>query len=207
MTTTTADYTPKTWATKLLQLLGAPTSDANVQAVTAWETAEGGHWNNPDRYNPLNTTQSEPGAVSTNGAGVKAYTSWDQGLTATVSTLTNGLYGGILSALQRGDSADAVVSAVVASPWGTKQIPLGGSAGSAAAGSSAGSAGSAAAGSTVTQAGLLSGVGKDVQSIAVKAVILLGGVALVVLGLVRAGAPAVQRAAETAERVQRIAEA
>lgn len=120
------DYTPATWARALLARLGVPVTDANVQAITAWENAEGGAWHNPDQYNPLNTTQGAPGAVSTNAAGVKSYTSWDQGLTATVQTLSNGLYAGILSALGSGKSADAVVSAVVRSPWGTKSIPLNG---------------------------------------------------------------------------------
>lgn len=118
------DYTPTSWAAALLARLGMPTTPANLTAITAWETAEGGHWHNPDRYNPLNTTQPEPGAVSTNSAGVKAYTSWDQGLTATTQTLMNGSYSGILAALANGSSAQDVVSAVTASPWGTTSITL-----------------------------------------------------------------------------------
>ena len=43
--------------------------------------AEGGHWHNQARYNPLNTTQSEPGAGNTGSQGnIKVYKSWDQGL-------------------------------------------------------------------------------------------------------------------------------
>ena len=96
----------------------------NVAAVTAWEMAEGGHWNNSAHYNPLNTTQSAPGATSMNYVGVKAYVSWEQGFTATLQTLRNGRYGAILAALARGDDAQAVVDAVAASPWGTHHFSV-----------------------------------------------------------------------------------
>lgn len=172
------DYTPTTWAAALLTRLGVPVTSSNVTAITAWETAEGGNWHNPDRYNPLNTTQPATGAVSTNGAGVKAYTSWDQGLTATAQTLTNGLYGGILSALSKGSSADDVVSAVTRSPWGTKNIALSGSA-------------SAAAGSTAQDAihiptpGDLTSLPGAASNLALKLLFVGGGALIVVLGLVR----------------------
>ena len=175
-------YSPTSWARALLGALGVPVTDANVTAVTAWEAAEGGHWHNIDRYNPLNTSQPMPGATSTNGAGIKAYTSWDQGLTATVKTLQNGLYGGILDALKRGDSADAVVSAVVRSPWGTKKISLSG--GESYDKSTAGKAGGA------EQVGLLDGLGvsdlgTSLAHTALTGAFLLGGVVLVVLGVLK----------------------
>lgn len=172
----TTDYTPSSWAAALLARLGLPTTSANVTAITAWENAEGGNWHNSDQYNPLNTTQSAPGAVATNSAGVKSYQSWDQGLTATVQTLTNGMYGGILAALGRGDSADAVVSAVVKSPWGTKNISLNGVTADAPAGTGA------------TQAGLSSGVTSTfnaLNKVTLMVAFAAGGALLVVLGLVR----------------------
>ena len=86
--------------------------------------AEGGHWYNTARYNPLNTTQSEPGATTMNSVGVKAYLSWQQGFVATITTLRNGRYGAILAALARGDDAQAVVDAVAASPWGTHSFSV-----------------------------------------------------------------------------------
>ncbi|MFE7413134.1 hypothetical protein [Streptomyces laurentii] len=184
-----SDYTPTTWAQKLLGLLGVPVSDTNVKAVVAWEQAEGGHWNNPDRFNPLNTSQSMPGATSTNSHGIKAYTSWDQGLSATVKTLTNGLYGGILDALQRGDSAESVVSAVTRSPWGTKSIALGGSTYNPSS--------PPPAGGTATPAAL-GGGGIDLKGLTVTGAVLLGGVVLVVLGLWRGSAPARQAVEEKA---------
>jgi peptidoglycan hydrolase CwlO-like protein len=112
-------YNQLTWARALLLGMALPVTPSNVAAVTAWEMAEGGHWYNSAHYNPLNTTQPMPGATSMNSVGVKAYTSWQQGFAATVKTLRNGYYDGILAALQRGDDAFAVADAVAASPWGT----------------------------------------------------------------------------------------
>jgi peptidoglycan hydrolase CwlO-like protein len=111
--------TQVTWAQAFLKSLGMPITADNVVAIVAWEMAEGGHWYNTAYYNPLNTTQSMPGATVFNSVGVKAYTSWVQGLKASVITLRNGFYGGILAALSRGNDAQAVADAVAASPWGT----------------------------------------------------------------------------------------
>ncbi|MGW5978767.1 hypothetical protein ACWFMH_19645, partial [Bacillus altitudinis] len=185
---------PTTWAQKLLGLLGVPVSQTNVDALVAWQKAEGGHWNNPDRYNPLNTTQSAPGAVSTNSHGVKSYVSWDQGLTATVKTLTNGLYGGILDALKRGDSAESVVSAVTRSPWGTKSISLGGSTYNPKE-----VPGTGGAGGGIVQTASIGGV--DLTGLAVTGAVLLGGVVLVVLGMWRGTSPARQAVQEKADAV------
>jgi peptidoglycan hydrolase CwlO-like protein len=112
-------FTQLSWAKALLVAMRFPVTADNVAAVTAWEMAEGGHWYNTAYYNPLNTTQSMPGATIFNSVGVKAYTSWKQGLEATMITLKNGYYGGILDALKRGNDSEAVARAVGASPWGT----------------------------------------------------------------------------------------
>ncbi len=81
--------------------------------------AEGGHWHNDAKYNPLNTTQSEPGAGNTGTQGnIKVYRNWNQGVDATVATLKNGRYGGIISALKSGNPS-SVAHAIGASPWGT----------------------------------------------------------------------------------------
>lgn len=108
-----------TWARALLIAMRFPVTADNVAAIAAWEMAEGGHWYNTAYYNPLNTTQSMPGATVFNSVGVKVYTSWKQGLQATMITLRNGYYGGILDALRRGNDSSAVAAAVGASPWGT----------------------------------------------------------------------------------------
>ena len=112
-------FTQLTWARALLVAMRLPVTADNVAAITAWEMAEGGHWYNTAFYNPLNTTQSMPGATVFNSVGVKAYTSWKQGLEASVKTLKNGYYGGIIDALRRGNDSTAVAAAVGASPWGT----------------------------------------------------------------------------------------
>jgi peptidoglycan hydrolase CwlO-like protein len=113
-------YSPASWAHDLLKDAHFPQTRANQAAIVAWEMAEGGHWYNGATYNPLNTTMPEPGATSMNSVGVKAYTSWSQGFTATLATLFNGNYAGIIAALRRGTSGQAVANAVAASPWGTQ---------------------------------------------------------------------------------------
>ena len=93
---------PTQFANGLLKDMHDPDSKANVSSLVDWEHREGGNWNNTARYNPLNTTTSEPGATNMNSDGVKAYTSWKQGVQATASTLENGYYGDLLGALKSG---------------------------------------------------------------------------------------------------------
>jgi hypothetical protein len=144
------NYTPQTWAVAVLQRLGYQPSRGAVQSLVGWARAEGGHWNNQARYNPLNTTQPEPGAGNTGSQGnIKVYRDWNQGIDATVKTLRNGRYGQILSGLRSGDPA-RVADAIGQTPWGTSgdlvrrtilgtkvsHIPSGGGGGSTAAPSS-----------------------------------------------------------------------
>lgn len=181
-------YNPTTWAQALLAKIGAPADDQNTQAVVAWETAEGGHWHNTATYNPLNTTQSEPGAYPINSAGVEAYTSWDQGLTATTATLQNGAYAPILSALATGTDPQSVLDAIVASPWGTTSISLGSGSPTTAAGSPG-----------ATDASLTSAVTGSVSNLVFTALFILGGVALLVAGIGKAtGTRPVHAAAKAA---------
>ena len=113
------EFTQLTWAKALLVAMRLPVTEDNVAAIAAWEMAEGGHWYNTAYYNPLNTTQDMPGATVFNSVGVKAYTSWRQGLEATVKTMKNGYYDAIIAALRQGNDSAAVAAAVGASPWGT----------------------------------------------------------------------------------------
>lgn len=109
------------WAASLLGMGGWPATPNNVRAIVAWEKAEGGHWNNSAKYNPLNTTQPMPGAGNTGTQGnIKVYRSWQQGLEASVKTINNGNYPQVVAALKRGNNAPAVARAIGASPWGTK---------------------------------------------------------------------------------------
>ena len=62
---------------------------SNVQAITAWEQAEG----TKAAFNPLATTQGGfTGETQFNSVGVKNYTSYQDGLDANVKVITNGLY-------------------------------------------------------------------------------------------------------------------
>jgi NlpC/P60 family len=108
-------YTPASWARALLAGAGYQPTACNLVAVTAWEAAEGGNWANAATYNPLNDTLPQPGSYPVNSKHVQAYTSWAQGLTATLTTLSGPDYGAIRSALAGGTSAQAVASSV----WGT----------------------------------------------------------------------------------------
>lgn len=113
-------YSPQTWAAALVTMLGvAPTKQA-IANIVSWERQEGGHWNNSATYNPLNTTEiPASGGYSNTGTqgNIKAYTSWAQGLAATVATIKNGSYGGVIAAL--GAPSATFEAAVNASPWGT----------------------------------------------------------------------------------------
>ena len=112
----------KKWAANLLSKLGAPTTDANVSALTTWARYEGGHWNNSAHYNPLNTTLDMGGNKSINKVGVKRYGSWEEGLDATVKTLLGNRssergYAAIVEALRGNAGTSAVLGAVNQSAW------------------------------------------------------------------------------------------
>jgi len=107
--------TREDFAKDVLAGIGAPTTAENIRAMTAWMQAEGG----TAAFNPMNTTQPASGATDYNSVGVKNFTSWQQGVQATIQTLQNGHYPNIIAALQQGNNAGAVAAAVGASPWGT----------------------------------------------------------------------------------------
>jgi len=114
----------RTWATQLLSALGAPTSDANITALTTWQSREGGHWNNSASFNPLNTTLDMGNSQSMNSVGVKRYNSWDEGIQATIKTLTGANasargYTDIVNALKNGASTETILSAISNSAWVT----------------------------------------------------------------------------------------
>lgn len=113
------------FATSLLNAIKAPVTQNNINTLEDWQRAEGGAGpqfgvkNNTANFNPFNTTQLEPGATSVNSVGVKSYTSWAQGLQATVTTLQNGRYNSIISDLQRNAPEATTAADVGKSPWGT----------------------------------------------------------------------------------------
>jgi hypothetical protein len=94
---------PHDFAVATLNAMGAPVTDANVSSLVNWANREGGNWHNTAAFNPLNTTQRMPGYTMTGSQGnIGAYTSWSQGVTATVTTLHNGHYNDIVAALMAG---------------------------------------------------------------------------------------------------------
>jgi hypothetical protein len=127
-------YTPTDFAHAFLNALGEPQTDQNVEAILAWETAEGGNWHNTAMFNPLNTTFRYDGSSNFNGgsaSGVQAFRNWDDGVYATALTLTDSFkapdswtamvgYDQISAALAAGSNALAVTNAVDASEWGTR---------------------------------------------------------------------------------------
>jgi len=107
--------TPKSWADALLKAGGWPVTAANEQSLIAWAIQEGGG----GTYNPLNTTEPGFGATGTlNGAGVKDYPSWAEGISATVATLQGGAYSSITSDLKSGNGISSNASGAL-STWGT----------------------------------------------------------------------------------------
>lgn len=102
---TNLTYTRQQWAQDFLCSIGncSPTPQT-LNWVTNWTTAETAGPSNYASYNLLNTTQPMPGSTFFNhlsgGLGVQNYTSYQQGIQANATTLQNGYYPDLLSALQ-----------------------------------------------------------------------------------------------------------
>lgn len=113
--------TREEWARALLRLLDCPERPRNLTALVAWQAAEGGPSHSQAKWNPLNSTQTMPGATDFNTVGVKNYVSEDQGLEATVKTLHGKGHGyePILERLAKNSRPRTTLSAVEASDWGT----------------------------------------------------------------------------------------
>ena len=114
-----SSYTPQSWAAALLSAGGWPQTACNLGAITAWETAEGGNWENSAAANPLDTTQPESGSWVINSDGVQAYPSWAEGFRATLTTLGYAPYGGIRWPWRRGTALRPSPMPSPAPPWGT----------------------------------------------------------------------------------------
>jgi hypothetical protein len=106
------------FAVDLLGALGntQPTQET-IDFLVEWTCAEDSGSGALARYNPLNTTQ--PGFNEThsiNGDGVRGYATYEDGLAATLQTITNGYYDGVVVGLQTNDPALALAS-LITSPW------------------------------------------------------------------------------------------
>jgi murein DD-endopeptidase MepM/ murein hydrolase activator NlpD len=76
------------WAKAFLTSAGAPLTKDNIYAITEWARFESGRVDPSINNNPLNTTLDMPGAVARNKVGVKKYVDAQQGISATLATLT-----------------------------------------------------------------------------------------------------------------------
>jgi hypothetical protein len=110
------------WAVDILAGVGNAQPTAGIVGfVVAWSCAEDSGRGALARHNALNTTQSgfnETHAI--NGDGVRGYASYDDGLAATLQTLSYGYYTEIVAGLQTNDPARALTG-LLASPWAASQ--------------------------------------------------------------------------------------
>ncbi len=100
--TAAAQGTPSQFFDNVLRALGAPVNVQNRNALIGWAQQEG----TTAAYNPLATTQPEPGATDFNSSHVKNYRTPAQGVTATAATIRGG-YPSVLSALKSGKGFSA----------------------------------------------------------------------------------------------------
>lgn len=109
------------WINAFLGAVGAPATKDNVYALSEWMRFESGDkWNRWN--NPLNTTLNRPGSTSVNKVGVKKYGTLDQGIEATIATLTGNRakergYTAILDALKSGADYTQIFDAIRGSAW------------------------------------------------------------------------------------------
>jgi peptidoglycan hydrolase-like protein with peptidoglycan-binding domain len=103
---------------KILESLGAPTSEENMKFMIAWRQAEG----SGGKYNPFNTTQNMPGAVSINSHGVKSYLTLEDGIVATIKTLRNGRYNCIVNGLVNDIGSENIARCESLKTWGTGDL-------------------------------------------------------------------------------------
>lgn len=102
------------WITAVLSGVGAPSTGANIDSLTDWISHESVFPGGPGKggqWNPLNTTQTEPGSTQYNSVGVQNYSDEQQGIQATIATLTNGNYSDILAMLRAGKGLKSGASA------------------------------------------------------------------------------------------------
>lgn len=113
-----AGLVDKNFYSKLLENLGAPVTDGNLEFLYAWKQAEG----HGGKFNPFNTTLNLPGAQSINADGVKNYDSMEQGMEATVKTLRNQRYGCIVDGLKNNIGASNIAKCQSLKTWGTGDL-------------------------------------------------------------------------------------
>lgn len=99
----------------LLNKLGAPITNENLKFLLAWRQAEG----KSGLYNPFNTTHRLQDSTDFNSVGVQNYKNLDDGLYATLKTLTNGRYNCIVNGLINDIGASEIAKCQSLHTWGT----------------------------------------------------------------------------------------
>jgi hypothetical protein len=114
----------KDFYNKVLTKLGAPVSNQNLLFFYAWRQAEGAK----STYNPFNTTQPKEGSTLWNClnkkggkcvGGVRNYKTKQDGIDATVKTITNGNYKCIVDGLKSDKGAAKIAECSDLKKWGT----------------------------------------------------------------------------------------
>jgi hypothetical protein len=140
-------FTREDFAAAVIKGLGGTPTTQNIANMFMWESKEGGNWGNTAKFNPLNTSYQEQGSTNFNtgkpGSGVQAYLSWQQGVDATIKTLTGAHaadrgYTNIVKSLTGGGASNAdFFKLMQASAWDAGHY--GGSGGSSSSASSSSS--------------------------------------------------------------------
>lgn len=126
-----AQTTRERWARDVLSALGNDhPSAATVAFLVTWTIAEDGSDGALSRNNLLNTTQcghNQTSAINGDGAcGVAGYATYQDGIDATIDTMTQANFSAIAAALQANDPA-AARAALFASPWAESHYGYGAS--------------------------------------------------------------------------------
>lgn len=140
-----------TWQSDLLNMLGAPDTANNEANLNAWNACEG---NSPGQSglginNPFNTTLDYAGAPPVNSAGVRAYGSLSDGISATAATIRQRNMAPIYNALMSDAPRSSFANAIGAAPWGTDPTCVGGASGTSAVSLGQTAAAASKSGSTV----------------------------------------------------------
>lgn len=102
--------------TEVLKKLNAYVSVSRIQCGVAWASYE----NTEAENNPYATTEPWPNSSEFNSAGVRNYATVEDGIDATVATLTNGYYDHLLNVLRTPECTSRdVLNAIDGSPWGS----------------------------------------------------------------------------------------
>lgn len=116
-------YTLDDFLHALTDRLAIPWTEFNRDFLRWWIAFESGRDGIYGQFNPFNTTQDMPGAVSFNSHGVKHYSDFYSGVEATAKTLQYSNYTAILTGLRR-SSFVGLFNDILAnlSVWGSKDF-------------------------------------------------------------------------------------